>query len=174
MNISNPRRTIRSEEDEEIMSPFGDNDSWDDESFNIESSTPNDVLNTLSKNICYVKAQNVAIEVATISKELAKKKDFLVLDNYLGQLVRSSSSVAANMAEGSFCGNTTRDKMNKFRIAAREAIESINWITLLMKIGEIPKSKADELIEELSNITCILSKSIKTMQTKLNQETKKK
>lgn len=174
MNINTkPYRVIRNEEDDEIMSPFSNSD-LDDDTLDFDPSPSSSIQDTLSKNTCYVKAKNVAVAIVLTCKDLSQKKDHIVVDNILSQLTRSSTSVMANTAEGCFSGNTTKDKINKFRIASREALESISWITLLKDIGEIPEDKANELIKEFSQITGILSKSIGTMQKRLDSEAKSK
>ena len=114
-------------------------------------------------NISYQKAKTVAVEVAKICQRISLKKDYVILNAYCNQVIRSSSSVLANMAEGSVSIISSKDKANRFRICCKEAYETIAWLSLLNELGEVTDDEAISLIDELTQIIKILSKSISTM-----------
>ena len=114
-------------------------------------------------NISYQKAKTVAVEVARICQRISLKKDYVILNAYCNQVIRSSSSVLANMAEGSVSIISSKDKSNRFRISIKEAYETIAWISLLNELNEISDDEANYLIDELTQIIKILSKAISTM-----------
>ena len=114
-------------------------------------------------NISYQKAKTVAVEVAKICQRISLKKDYVILNAYCNQVIRSSSSVLANMAEGSVSIISSRDKANRFKISCKEAYETIAWISLLNELNEITDDEATYLIDELTQIIKILSKAISTM-----------
>lgn len=120
----------------------------------------------LFDNICYQKSKSVAVEIAKICQRISLKKDYVILNAYCNQLIRSSSSVLANMAEGSVCTVSSKDKAYRFQICCREAYETIAWISLLNELGEITDDEATNLTDELTQIVKILSKSIRTIHRK--------
>ena len=115
-------------------------------------------------NICYQKAKTVAIEIAKIGQRICEKRDYVILSAYVNQVIRSSSSVFANLSEGAIGLISRRDKANKYRICLKEASETISWVTLLHELGEITKEEAEHLIDELTQIIKILGKSIGTLK----------
>ena len=117
-------------------------------------------------NIAYKKAKNVALKIGLLAKKLSKKQDRVVIDNYLNQIVRSSSSIMANIAEASYIYTLQKQRAHCFRISAREANETISWVHLLYNMGEIDSRTCSELVNELHDIIRILSKSIITLSHK--------
>lgn len=82
---------------------------------------------------------------------------------YLQLHHEASSSVLANMAEGSVQLISSRDKTNCFRISCKEALETIAWISLQNELGEITDDESTALTDELTQIIKILSKYISTI-----------
>jgi len=84
------------------------------------------------------------------------------------QLYRSSTSIGANVAEGSN-GTSRKQLAQYFSIALRSANESIYWLKLIKEVIQgIDLVKLEELIQECVSITRILGKSISTLKTKTN------
>ena len=119
-------------------------------------------------NICYIKSRAVALEIIFICKELMQRKDFTILGPICNQIVRSSTSTNANIAEGACECISIRDRINKFTIAYKECMETISWISLLFEIEELTDEQYNHLTDECIQIVKILSKSIHSMRSKMN------
>lgn len=117
-------------------------------------------------NICYTKAKSVAVEIIYICKELMQKKDYTILSSLCNQIVRSSTSIVANIAEGSTSCISAKDKSNKFSIAFKECMETISWISLLYEIEELTEEQYNRLTDECMQIVKILSRSIHSLRNK--------
>lgn len=117
-----------------------------------------------SNNICYNKAKYVAIKSGQLCQRLAKKNDYVILNNYLTQLVRSSSSIYANYCEGNASLITTKDRISKFNISLKEAEETLAWLNILYGLKEISKEEYDAITNQTIEIIKILSKAILTMK----------
>lgn len=143
----------------------------------INGRTPNSIFfekkeikksDIFANNITYDKTKYVAVQVAKLCKELSKKNDYVVLNNYLNQLVRSSSSIYANYCEGSSTLITSKDRISKFNVSLKEARETIAWCRLLLELEEITQEQADDIIDTTTEVIRMLSKSIITMKQKLS------
>ena len=117
-------------------------------------------------NICYQKAQKIAVKTIKICKEIMEKNDYTILSPLCNQVVRSATSILANSSEGSYNLSTSKEKVRCFSIACREAYETLSWLSLFYEIGEIGEDIYTELKEELIEIIRILSKSISTLRSK--------
>jgi len=98
----------------------------------------------------------------------------MVSYEYGRQLIRSSSSIGANVneADGTL---TKKDFVCKLSISRREARESRYWLRLILKTGLVP-GRSEEitvLIKEAGELTLILSSIINKTMGKL-QMTKSK
>jgi four helix bundle protein len=96
-----------------------------------------------------------ALKARVICKDLAHRRVYHIAD----QFSRSSSSIAANINESSFCASR-KDFINKLRIATKEVSESIFWIHLLDQSGEI--SESQDLLLLIRRIHMMLNKAIAT------------
>ena len=76
------------------------------------------------------------------------------------QLVRSATSVGANLAEGK-AGSTRKDWKNYFLIALKSANETKYWLCLIRDtMDETDKKKIIELINEADEISNIIASII--------------
>ena len=125
-------------------------------------------------NICFNKANAIALEIVKICRVLMERKDYTILAPICNQVVRSSTSVVANIAEGNCNFISAKDKRLKFTIAYKECKETIAWINFLYAIGELTEEKYNFLMDENMQIVKILSKSIHNLQNKINMQTKKR
>ena len=124
------------------------------------------VPDIFADNICYLKAKAVSLEIIFICKELMQRKDFTILAPICNQIVRSSTSINANVAEGACECISSRDRTNKFTIAYKECMETISWISLLYEIEELTDEQYNRLTDECMQIVKILSKSIHSLRSK--------
>lgn len=81
------------------------------------------------------------------------------------QLIRSGTSVGANIFEAKAC-TTLKEYIRCFEMALKSANETTYWLIL---IGESKNCgrEADRLMKECEEITKIISSSIITMKKKL-------
>lgn len=133
------------------------------DSENSKQDYKNDIHSN-SNNICYNKAKYVAIKSGQLCQRLAKKNDYVILNNYLTQLVRSSSSIYANYCEGNASLITTKDRISKFNISLKEAEETLAWLNILYGLKEISQEEYDAITNQTIEIIKILSKAILTMK----------
>lgn len=159
-NIKKPRYWINGYSSKEDFQKNNNYRKYDDS--RMESSDKEN--DNFSNNICYEKTKQLAIMVGRLGKELVQQKDYVVLNNYISQIVRSSSSVFSNYCEG--CTNciSRKDRISKFCISLKECHETKGWCTLLYELDEITKEQSDEIQDLSSEIIKILSKSVLTMR----------
>lgn len=75
------------------------------------------------------------------------------------QLVRSATSVGANVVEGK-AGSSKKDWKNFYVIALKSANETKYWLCLIRDTIEVDKSKINELIKEADEISKIIASII--------------
>lgn len=102
---------------------------------------------------------NFAIAVSDICDEI---KNCSV---YVNQLLRSSSSIGANIHEANYASSKA-DFINKFHIALKECIETEYWIEMLLGSQAINEGCSQELLQECGIIRRMPVKSITTAKSK--------
>lgn len=75
------------------------------------------------------------------------------------QLIRSSTSVGANLIEGS-AGVSGKDYINYHAIALKSANETKYWLCLIKESELADKNKLNELIKEADEISKIIGKIV--------------
>jgi len=75
------------------------------------------------------------------------------------QLVRSATSIGANVVEGK-SGSTKKDWKNFYVIGLKSANETKYWLCLIKETMDVPKTKIDELIREADEISKIIASII--------------
>jgi four helix bundle protein len=93
--------------------------------------------------------QEKAIEAAGIAIALATKVP-APLRSIADQLVRSASSVAANLAEGN--GRSGRDRSHHFRIALASGREVDTHLRLLVGAGVVNRSRAAAALQLFDDV----------------------
>jgi len=81
------------------------------------------------------------------------------------QLLRSSTSIGANVAEAQG-GSSKRDFTNFFNHSLKSAHETLYWLRLLKAVGSIDLTQLSQLIQETQEIANILAASILTLKGK--------
>ena len=100
-----------------------------------------------------------AIRIVKLYQYLVEERHEKVLSK---QVLRSGTSVGANVAEGLF-GASRADFINKYIIALKEANETRYWLELLVETKYLPSNDAtDSLLNECESIIAILAASVKT------------
>ncbi len=90
-----------------------------------------------------------ALEAAAIAIKLVMRVP-APLKSIADQVIRSASSVPANLAEGH--GRSGRDRMHFWRIAYASAKEVDSHLRLLASAGAINKTSADHALEALDQV----------------------
>ena len=85
------------------------------------------------------------------------------------QLFRSSTSVGANYEEARGA-ESKQDFAHKMKIVLKEARESQYWLKLIIRTGIDNSSEINNLLEESRQISDIIAKSIKTLNSNLNKK----
>lgn len=107
------------------------------------------------------------------SKEFAKKIIFLCRDmksNHketvlINQLLRSATSVGANLHEAQYA-QSTNDFISKFEIAQKECYETEYWLELLFETDCMSEENYKELQNDCGTIRRMLISSLKTIKSK--------
>lgn len=117
----------------------------------------------IKENIIEKKSYGFAIRVVEVYKILNSKKEFVLSK----QLLRSGTSIGANVAEG-LRAQSKKDFVSKMNIALKEANEAEYWIKLLMDTGYLIREDNLELLNECNEICRILSSIVRTANYNLN------
>ena len=86
---------------------------------------------------------------------------------YTKQLIRSASSISANIAEAKYA-ESNADFVHKLEIAQKEANETENWLSVLFKSGIIDELTFKSLRNKCGKIRRMLIASITTVKAKIN------
>jgi len=117
------------------------------------------------KDIATVKSKNLAVKIINLYKMLcSEKKEFVIAK----QILRSGTSIGANLAEAEFA-ISTKDYISKKSIALKECAETIYWLELLNETGYLTKELFEELQAGSMEILRLLLSSIKTTRRKQKQ-----
>ena len=106
------------------------------------------------------KSFNFSVQVIKLCKTLRdKEKDFIISK----QLLRSGTSIGANVEEGIGC-QSKKDFYFKFTIAYKEARESSYWLKVLKESGMIEYEILDKPISDCEEILKIIGSILKTLR----------
>jgi four helix bundle protein len=93
--------------------------------------------------------------------------------HYFSQIVRSSSSTAANY-RATQRAKSNADFLNKLKIVEEEADETVFFLELLLEFNKDHESSIQNLINEGTEIVKIIVASISTVRSKINYNNNKK
>ena len=116
----------------------------------------------MSNSILRDKAKEFAKNIVLLCRNMKSEHKETVLIN---QLLRSGTSIGANIAESQF-GQSRRDFIAKRSIAIKEASESKYWLELLVKSEYIDSELYKELDNDVTVIIKMLTSSLKTLKSK--------
>ncbi len=104
----------------------------------------------------YKRSVSLAVEVSKLVDSLPNKISTRTISN---QLMRSVTSISANIAEGS-AGVSKNDFVNFIAIAKKSAIETEHWLNFLKEL-KLLKSDilAKECVEIIKILTTIINKT---------------
>lgn len=89
------------------------------------------------------KSEDFALKVLDLYDFLTEKKEYVIAN----QIVRSGTSIGANIAESIFA-ESKEDYAHKLAIALKEASETRYWLRLLYKSQKIDKEYYDSLLKD--------------------------
>lgn len=103
-----------------------------------------------------------SIKLLRLSEKLRERRENWIL---VDQLVRSGTSIGANIVEG---GNSTSKKefINFFQIALKSASETLYWLALLKETNDRLNDEINVLLKECMEIKKLISTII--LNTKNN------
>ncbi len=87
-----------------------------------------------------------------------------LLHSLLDQLIRSATSIGANVVEGR-AGSSKKDLINYLTVALKSANETKYWLCLLKDTVSLDAGKANELIKEADEISKIIAAIIINAKT---------
>ena len=116
----------------------------------------------MSDSILRDKAKSFSKEIVFACREMKANKKESVLIN---QLLRSATSVGANLHEAQYAQGT-KDFISKLEIAQKECYETEYWLELLFETNCIEKDKYQNLQNECGAIRRMLIASLKTIKNK--------
>jgi len=99
-----------------------------------------------------------SLRIIKLVKDLKSNKEYIFAD----QLLRSSTSIGANVAEAG-AGQSKKDFISKMAIASKEARETRYWLKLI-KETNLSQLELPEYLNEIDQIIKILTKIVKTSQ----------
>lgn len=104
------------------------------------------------KHRCYYFAKEIIF--------LIKEHNFeRIYYSLFDQLIRSSTSIGANLVEGR-AGSSKKDWKNFYTIALKSSNEAKYWLCLIRDTMNFPKTKIEELIKEVDEISKIIASII--------------
>ena len=113
-----------------------------------------------NKNVLREETINFAIEISDICDNI---KGCPV---YINQLLRSSSSIGANLHEAKYAQSRT-DFINKLEIALKESFETEYWIELLHRKTKINDNLYKSLTNKCGSIRRKLISSVTTAKSNI-------
>lgn len=115
------------------------------------------------------KTKSIAISVAKLCQKLPVNK---INNTYIGQILRSSASTAANY-RAACRGKSTKDFVYKLQVVEEETDETMFFLEMLGEFNEKFRPEMRLIYKETEIVLKIIVASIKTSQKKLdNQEWK--
>jgi four helix bundle protein len=94
-------------------------------------------------------------------------KDDWRLSSIYNQILRSGTSISANVHESEFAQSPS-DFASKLSIALKEANETMNWLNLLKDTGYLSESEFVSMAKDCDELIAILVSSIKTIKKSIN------
>ena len=111
----------------------------------------------IENNVLKEKSVAFAIRIVNCCKFLQEKNEYIMSK----QLLRSGTSIGANIHEGIFA-QSKADFVSKISISMKEASETSYWLTILCQTEYISESMYQSLKKDLDEIIRIIISSIKT------------
>jgi len=121
------------------------------------------------ENVIVGKTENLADRITKMYRYLSEQR--LGDKDMLKQIVRSGTSVGANVSEGQFA-QTKADFLTKMTIALKEANETRYWLKRLYAFGSLSEREYSSIICDNEEIISILTIITRTTKENLRKEGK--
>ena len=118
----------------------------------------------MAESVMLERATDFAVSIVKLCKELKETKKESVLT---GQLVRSGTSIGANIYESKYA-HSPADFIAKMQIALKECYESEYWLKILNRTNFIPDDRYQPLVNACGAIRRMLISSINTVKKNNN------
>ena len=118
----------------------------------------------MRESILRTKSYQFALNSVRICKDLIEKKEYILSK----QLIRSSTSIGANIREANYA-QSTKDFIHKLSISLKECDETQYWLELLFDSNYLDEIGFTSLHQQSSEIKRMLSSSILTSKKKLEK-----
>ena len=106
------------------------------------------------------KAQSFAVDIVRLVEGLPRRRSTDVIGR---QLIRAASSIAANVAEG-HGRYTLAAYRNHLQIAKGSASESLSWLDLLLRLGQIEAGDGKMLEDRCEELIAALTRRIRMLE----------
>ena len=117
----------------------------------------------MSDSVLRIKSKDFAKNIVFLCRKLKHSGTEAPL---LNQLLRSGTSVGANIHEAQYAQGT-KDFISKFEIALKECNESEYWLELLFETNSITREEFDAFQNSCIELRRMLVSSVTTMKKKL-------
>ena len=116
----------------------------------------------MQESLLIVKSKEFALQIIRVCNKIKNTKKESILT---GQLIRSGTSVGANIREA-FYAHGKADFIAKLQIALKECSESEYWLELLIESGYYENR---DILDKCIEVKKLLIASINTAKSKLNK-----
>ena len=116
----------------------------------------------MAESVLRIKSKQLSIDIILACREMKKNK---VEHALIDQLLRSGTSIGANIHEAQFA-HGTKDFISKLEIALKECNECDYWLDILLSTKSMEAEKSGRLSAECDEIRKILISSINTLKNK--------
>jgi four helix bundle protein len=123
---------------------------------NLKSQNHNSKIKTEFMERCY----RFSITIIKFTRDLPEKRVYWIVTD---QLIRSSTSIGANIIEGK-SASSKKDFIRFYEIALKSANETKYWLGLLRDALDVDKVVVGKLMKETSELAKILAASLITMK----------
>ena len=121
----------------------------------------------MADSVLRSKSKQFAIDIISACREMRNNKvEYALID----QLLRSGTSVGANVHEAQFA-HGTKDFISKVEIALKECNECDYWRDILSSTQSIGSEWSRRLLFECDEIRKMLVSSVTTLKSKQEQDT---
>ena len=131
----------------------------------------NEEMSESRTNIIVDKTEDFADRITKMYRYLSEKR--LGDKDMLRQIMRSGTSVGANVSEAQFA-QSKADFLTKMTIALKEANETRYWLKRLYAYGSLNENEFASIIYDIEGIISLLTTITKTTKENLKNEATKK
>ena len=122
---------------------------------------------SLRENIIIEKTESFADRITKMYRYLSEKRQGD--KDMLKQIVRSGTSVGANVSEGQFA-QSKADFLTKMTIALKEATETRYWLKRLYAYGSLNDNEFESIIKDNEEIINILTTITRTTRENMKKQ----